>query len=113
MQKVVAIMRSFLRFLTASGEVSAGLDQSLESPRHHRGERLVRALRWQDVASLLNAIDRSTVKGCRDYAMLLLIATYGLRRGESPASTLGMCGGEPVSPKPRENPLASIIMNGF
>jgi integrase len=34
------------------------------------------------VLSLLRAINRSTVKGCRDYAMLLLIATHGLRRSE-------------------------------
>jgi integrase/recombinase XerD len=82
MQKVIAIMRSFLRFLAASGGIPVGLDRSLESPRHHRGERLARALPWEDVTSLLGAVDRSTVKGCRDYAMLLLIATYGLRRSE-------------------------------
>jgi integrase/recombinase XerD len=82
MQKVIAIMRSFLRFLAANGEIPVGLDRHLESPRHHRGERLVRALRWEDTLTLLRGIDRSTVKGCRDYAMLLLIATYGLRRSE-------------------------------
>jgi integrase/recombinase XerD len=82
MQKVIAIMRSFLRFLAASGEIPIGLDRHLESPRHHRGERLARALHWEDILSLLCSIDRSTVKGCRDYAMLLLIATYGLRRSE-------------------------------
>ncbi len=82
MQKVIAIMRSFLRFLAAGGEIPIGLDRHLESPRHHRGERLARALPWEDILSLLCSIDRSTVKGCRDYAMLLLIATYGLRRSE-------------------------------
>jgi integrase/recombinase XerD len=82
MQKVIAIMRSFLRFLAAGGEIPIGLDRHLESPRHHRGERLARALPWEDIRSLLCSIDRSTVKGCRDYAMLLLIATYGLRRSE-------------------------------
>ena len=82
MQKVIAIMRSFLRFLAANGQIPIGLDRHLESPRHHRGERLARALAWEDILSLLRAIDRSTVKGCRDYAMLLLIATYGLRRSE-------------------------------
>lgn len=82
MQKVIAILRSFLRFLAVSGEIPAGLDRQIESPRHHRGERLVRALPWNDVLSLLHTIDRSTVKGCRDYAMLLLIATYGLRVSE-------------------------------
>lgn len=82
MQKVIAIMRSFLGFLAASGKIPAGLDRRLDSPRHHRNQRLVRALPWDNVLSLLRAIDRSTVKGCRDYAMLLLIATYGLRRSE-------------------------------
>ena len=82
MQKVIAIMRSFLRFLGASGKTQTGLDRCLESPRHYRGERLVRALAWDDILRLLRTIDSSTVKGCRDYAMLLLIATYGLRRSE-------------------------------
>jgi site-specific recombinase XerD len=88
MQKVIAILRSFLRFLAVSGETPAGLDSQIESPRHHRGERLVRALPWNDVLSLLHKIDRSTVKGCRDYAMLLLIATYGLRVSE--VASLGL-----------------------
>ncbi len=72
----------FWRFLAASGKILLGIDRHLDSPRHHRGERLARALRWEDILALLRGIDRSTVKGCRDYAMLLLIATYGLRRSE-------------------------------
>lgn len=82
MQKVIAVLRSFLRFLASSGAAPVGLDQQLDSPRHNRGERLVRALPWNDVLTLLKAIDRSTEKGCRDYALLLLIAAYGLRRAE-------------------------------
>jgi integrase len=70
MQKVIGIMRSFLRFLAASGKVPIGLDRYLDSRRHHRGERLARALDWEDILSLLRAIDRSTLKGRRDYAML-------------------------------------------
>jgi integrase/recombinase XerD len=82
MQKVVAVLRSFLRFSAISGEAPVGLARQIQSPRCHRQERLVRALPWKDILSLLRAIDRSTDKGCRDYAMLLLIATYGLRRSE-------------------------------
>ena len=88
LQKVVGMLRSFLRFLAIAGETPVGLDQRLDSPRHRRGERLVRALSWNDVQSLLHAIDRSTVKGRRDYAMLLLIATYGLRVSEVASLTL-------------------------
>jgi integrase len=82
MQTVVTILRSFLRFLAARGEAPPGLDQHIESPRQYRHERLVRAVPWDAVLSLLRAIDRSTLKGRRDYAMLLLIATYGLRVSE-------------------------------
>jgi len=88
MQKVIAIMRSFLRFLSVSGRAPAGLDQWLESPRYHRDQHLVRALPWDKVLSVLRVIDLSTLKGRRDYAMLLLIATYGLRRGEVASLTL-------------------------
>ena len=61
MQKVIAIMRSFLRFRAASGKIPLGIDRHLDSPRHHRGERLARALRWEDILALLRGIDRSTV----------------------------------------------------
>jgi integrase/recombinase XerD len=88
MQSTVAILRSFLRFLATRGEASTGLDRHLESPRQYRDERLARALPWDAVLSLLRAIDRSTVKGRRDYAMLLLIATYGLRASEIAALDL-------------------------
>jgi len=88
MQKVIAVIRSFMRFLAGSGQSPVGLDRQIESPRHNRGERLVRAMPWSDVLTLLKAIDRSTEKGCRDYAMLLLIAAYGLRRAEAAGLSL-------------------------
>ncbi len=82
MQKVSAVLRSFLKFLATEGAVPPGLAEHIESPRQYRGERLPRALSWEDVLRLLRSVDRSTAKGRRDYAMLLLIATYGLRVGE-------------------------------
>ena len=82
MQKVSAVLRSFLRFLAAEGTIPPGLEEHIESPRQYRGERLPRALPWEDVLRLLRSVDRATAKGRRDYAMLLLIATYGLRVGE-------------------------------
>ena len=82
MQKVAAVLRSFLKCLATEGKIPPGLEEHIESPRHYRGERLPRALPWDDVLRLLRSVDRSTSKGRRDYAMLLLIATYGLRAGE-------------------------------
>jgi site-specific recombinase XerD len=88
MQKLAAMLRSFLKFLAAREEAPAGLATCVESPRQFRGERLARALPWDQVLSLVRTVDRSTLKGCRDYAMLLLIAAYGLRAAEVAALEL-------------------------
>ncbi|UCE03026.1 MAG: tyrosine-type recombinase/integrase [Candidatus Latescibacterota bacterium] len=88
MVQVTAILRSFLRFLAAAGEGPVGLDAQIESPRIYRGARLPRALPWDAVRALLKSIDRTTPKGRRDFAMFLLIATYGLRASEVAALEL-------------------------
>ena len=82
MGHVTARLRAFLRFAALRGQAPAGLDQHVELPRRYRGERLPRSMSRDSVEFLLRSIDRSTPKGLRDYAMLLLIATYGLRVGE-------------------------------
>lgn len=82
MGQIMGTLRTYLRCLTAGGEVPPGLDAYVESPRVWRGERLPRALPWESVRAFLRAIDRSTPKGRRDFAMFLLVATYGLRSSE-------------------------------
>lgn len=79
MQGMAAVLRCFLNFLAARGDAPCGLACYAESPRQFRGGRLILALPWGKVLSLLCGVDRSTLKGCRDYAILLLIVTYGLR----------------------------------
>lgn len=88
MQKVVASLRSFVRFLAIDGRLAPGLETCIESPRLFRGERPPRALPWDSVVAVLEAVDRTSPKGLRDYAMLLLVATYGLRRSEVAALRL-------------------------
>jgi integrase/recombinase XerD len=88
MGQITAILRTFLRFLAAAGEGPVGLDAQVESPRVYRGARLPRALPWDAVRALLKSIDRTTPKGRRDFAMFLLIATYGLRASEVAALEL-------------------------
>jgi site-specific recombinase XerD len=85
---VVAHLRSFLRWLAAQGTAPKGLESQIDTPRVYRQEQLPRALRWDTVRALLESIDRTTASGRRDYAMLLLIATYGLRSSEIVALTL-------------------------
>jgi len=88
LQHTVAYLRSFLRFLAIRNEVPHGLDASIDTPRLYRGERLPRALAWETVQSFLGSIERSTHRGRRDFAMFLLIATYGLRVSEVAALRL-------------------------
>lgn len=82
LQHKAAQLRSFLRFLASRGEVAPGADLCIDTPRLYRGELLPYALPWETVQAFLAAIDRTTPKGRRDYAMFVLIATYGLRISE-------------------------------
>jgi len=82
MVSVTSILRTFLRFLAATNEGPPGLDAAVESPRIYRGERLPRTLSREEVRTFLRSIDRSTPMGRRDFAMFLLLATYGLRSSE-------------------------------
>jgi integrase len=68
--------------------VPAGLDSQIDTPRLYRLEQLPRALPWETVSALLRSIDRTSAMGLRDYAMFLLIATYGLRISEVVAITV-------------------------
>jgi integrase/recombinase XerD len=87
-QHYIAHVRSFLRFVAATGHCPAGLDAMIDTPRLYRHEQLPRALPWDTVQALLQSIDRTTAIGLRDYTMLLLIAAYGLRVSEVAALTL-------------------------
>ncbi len=79
LQHVVAQVRSFLRFLAMRGEVPASLASQIDTPRIYRLEKLPRTVAWATVLAFVESIDRTRTSGLRDYAMLLLIATYGMR----------------------------------
>jgi site-specific recombinase XerD len=82
LQHEVAALRGVLRFLAMDGRVPAGLDRQIDTPRLYRLEQLPHALPWETVRALLRSIDQTSAMGLRDYAMFLLIATYGLRASE-------------------------------
>jgi integrase/recombinase XerD len=65
-----------------------GLDRRIDTPRLYRLEQLPRALPWDTVTLLLRSIETRSAMGLRDYAMFLLIATYGLRASEVVALSL-------------------------
>jgi len=88
LQHEVAAVRGLLRFLATSDRVRTGLDRQIDTPRLYRLEQLPRALPWDTVTTLLKGIDKTSDMGLRDYAMFLLIATYGLRASEVVAISL-------------------------
>ena len=81
LQHVVAHIRAFLRYCGDHGEAPAGL-RVIDMPRVYRGELPPRALNWLLVRRLLASIRRRDPRGRRDYAILHLMAFYGLRPSE-------------------------------
>lgn len=75
-------LRSFLRFLRMTGRIRRDLAACVMAPRTHVAARPPRAMAWSHVKRILQAIPKSTPPGRRDFAMLLLMATYGLGAAE-------------------------------
>ena len=77
-------VRSFLRFAHATGRTSTGLWGAVPSSSGWHLASLPRSVPAADLEHLLvvAADARRTATGRRDYAILLLLARLGLRRGE-------------------------------
>ena len=80
--RIVSDMRSFLRFLTMRGVVQKDLSVELPTIRFPRDASIPSVWDHELVVRLLGAIDRSSAKGKRDYAILLLACRLGLRAGD-------------------------------
>lgn len=76
-------LRSFLRYLHGSGRTVLDLSRSVIGPRIYDDEQVPSALRPEEVQAVLEvARQDSSPIGRRDYAFLMLLATYGLRASE-------------------------------
>ena len=75
-------LRAFLRFLQITGRLSADLAGAVIAPRYRIDERPPRTLPWKDIQMLLHSICRSQSPGKRDFAIMLLLTTYGLGAAE-------------------------------
>jgi site-specific recombinase XerD len=87
-QSVCSILKVFLRYLRQTGILTRDLSQQVESPRRYRLAELPRSISWEEVPRMLEAVDRRSFVGKRDYAILPLLVTYGLRAREVAALTL-------------------------
>jgi integrase len=72
-------LRSFFGWAYAEELVPIDLRAAVAAPRRFKQRNIRDVLSESEVARILNAVDRSTVIGRRDYAVLLLAARYGLR----------------------------------
>lgn len=75
-------LRAFLRFLHMTGRLRADLASCVVAPRTRAVDRPPRALPWRDVQRILRAIDVRQPPGRRDFALFLMMATYGMGAGE-------------------------------
>lgn len=76
-------LRSFLRYLHGTGRTALDLSGTVMGPRIYDDERVPSALRPEEVQAVLEVTRQdSSPIGRRDYAFLMLLATYGLRAGE-------------------------------
>lgn len=82
-------LRAFLRFLQVTGRSTTDLASRVIAPRYRSDERPPRTLPWADVQRIVRSISRSNPPGKRDFAILLLLATYGLGAAEVRALRLG------------------------
>ena len=75
-------VRTFLRFLQWSGLNSQDLARFVPRTPCWRLAHLPPRLAWEDIQRAIDAIDVTTPPGMRDRALLLLLATTGLRNKE-------------------------------
>lgn len=81
-------LRVFLRYLHREQLMPRDLSRIVDYPQRYRLSNIPRSISWDEVRRMLEAVDRRTPMGRRDYAILLLMVTYGLRSREVTALTL-------------------------
>lgn len=89
MRLMAVALRSFCHFLFLRGDTLRNLSDSVPTVRTWRQSSVPTFLTPEQEEAILGSTDRSTPCGCRDYAILLLLARLGLRAGEIVALELG------------------------
>ena len=88
MKTVRTALRSFFRFLKADGRCDEPLEAAIPLVAYWRQSTLPRSLRDDQLAQVLASFDVSTPYGLRDRAIVLCLATLGLRPSEVAALCL-------------------------
>jgi site-specific recombinase XerD len=75
-------LRTFLRFCLHKGYVSHALDMAVPTLRTYKLSTVPHGLSEEQMQQVLQSVDRCTDVGKRDYAILQLLYSYGVRGGQ-------------------------------
>lgn len=78
-KNLVVTLRSFLRFAFSFGHLQRDVASTIERVPCFTLDSLPRGPKWEDLPKLLATVDRGTKSGRRDFAILLILLTYGVR----------------------------------
>jgi integrase/recombinase XerD len=82
LQTYAGNIRSFLRYAERQNWCKKGVHLAIKTPRAYNLSTLPRGPSWDDVKKLLTKTEGNSPTKIRDRAILMLLAVYGLRRGE-------------------------------
>jgi len=110
-------LRSFFRYAEGHGWCAPGIAAVIKSPRLYAQEGIPEGPSWEDVQRLLESTRGNRPADIRDHAILVLLAVYGLRRGEVAElqlSDLDWVGERIMIPRPKQRrtqcyPLVSPV----
>jgi integrase/recombinase XerD len=80
--QVIQVVRGVLRHLHRTGRAVEDWSRFVQGPRRYRLASIPTTISLDEVRRLLTTIDGRSAMGRRDYAILLLLAVYGLRARE-------------------------------
>lgn len=81
-------LKVFFRYLFREGLTNQDMSKFIETQKKYQLANIPRSISWENIQQMLDAVERRTPTGKRDYAMLLLLITYGLRANEVAKLTL-------------------------
>lgn len=80
--QLIQVIRGLLRHFHRSGRLAQDWSPYVQGPRRYRLATIPTTISFGEVQRLLTSVDRRSAIGRRHYAMLLLLAVYGLRARE-------------------------------
>lgn len=83
-----SMTRVFLRYALREGLLTRDLTPAVGTVQCYRLAKVPRSITWAEVGLMLDSVERRSSTGKRDYALLLLLVSYGLRAREVAALTL-------------------------